>query len=327
MTWGAGKTGVVLLAMGGPATVGESRDYLRRLFEDPMLVQLPGGRLFRSPLAGFISKRRARIAGERYEAIGGGSPLLAETQRLANLLFERLHAPVAIAMRYSHPFSSDAVAALSAAGVQRVVAIPLYPQFSTSTTASSLADFAGAAAGNLEALVGVSDHHVHPGYVAALAAQTAKAVGALGNLRSSHILFTAHSIPESLTKKGDPYIAQVRATVDAVAASLKVSGIDLPFSLAFQSRVRFGKWHGPAAEDAVSELAATGIRRLVVAPVSFVSENLETLFDLDIELKDLCSDEGFVEFSRAATLSDSTLYADALADLARAAAAKSLGEA
>ncbi|MBM4356355.1 MAG: ferrochelatase [Deltaproteobacteria bacterium] len=325
MTSGAARTGLVLLAMGGPGSVAEIRDYLHRLFQDPMLIRLPGGQLFRRPLASYVSRRRAAIVAERYQQIGGGSPLLAETSRLRDLVAARLDAPVAIGMRYSAPFADDAVAALRKAGISRAVAIPLYPQFSTSTSGSSLAD-AARAVGGAFALAGVTDHHVHPGYLAAMASRIEEAVGSLQSRNMGHILFTAHSIPVSLTRKGDPYVAQVKATVEGVTAILRSKGIELPSSLAFQSRVRFGTWHGPDVADVVSELAANGTRRLVVAPVSFVSENLETRYDLDIELREICCDEGYVEFQRAGTLSDSPLYAGALAELARAAAVKSWGE-
>ncbi len=324
MAEGNGVTGVALLAMGGPASLGEIRDYLRRLFEDPMLIRLPGGRLFRRPLAAFVSKRRAERVAHRYEQIGGASPLLAETLRLRDLVVARLGAPVEIAMRYSRPTADEAVDALCKAGVARVVAIPLYPQFSTSTSASSLADFARAAAGRLE-LTGVSDHFSHPGFVAGLASQIQRAISTFKSLERTHVLYTAHSVPESLTEGGDPYISQVKSTIEAVARELYERGVNLPSSLAFQSRVKFGRWHGPAVEDEVSDLHASGVRRLVVAPVSFVSENLETKFDLDIELHEQLCDEGFVEVARSGTLSDSPEYADALAALAHDAAEKSFG--
>ena len=318
-------TGVALLAMGGPADLKEIPEYLRRLFEDPMLIRLPGGKLFRRPLAAFVSKRRAERVAHRYEQIGGGSPLLAETTRLRDLVAARLKAPVEIAMRYSRPTADEAVAALRDAGAGRVVAIPLYPQFSTSTSASSLADFARAAQGHL-GLAGVSDHFAHPGYVSALASQVEKAVRTFTSSERAHILYTAHSVPMSLTAKGDPYVSQVKGTILAVAEALFQRGVNLPSSLAFQSRVKFGKWHGPAVEDEVSDLYANGVRRLAVVPVSFVSENLETLYDIDIELREILCDEGFVEVARCATLSDSPGYADALAELARDAAIQSWGE-
>jgi len=314
---GEGRTGVVLLNMGGPASLDEIPAYLRRIFMDPLLIRLPLGGFYRPLLAGFVASRRGAKVRHRYALIGGKSPLLEETRKLAALLSRRVDVPIEIAMRYSSPSAAEAVAALEHAGVSKVVAVPLYPQYSSSTTASSVADLEAAVGDRME-LIAVQYHYHHPGVADAMAQQLNAALEKQAWRSNAHVLFTAHSIPESYTRTGDPYVEHVRETVEAVA---QAAGLSLPYSLAFQSATRFGSWHGPSVFDAVEELAEGGVRHLVVAPVSFVSENLETLFDLDIQLAAYCQDMGLQSMLRVPTLSESNSYADALADLIRCSAA------
>mgnify|MGYP002640607049 CR=1 FL=1 len=302
------KTGVILLNMGGPDDLEAIEGYLHRIFMDPMLIQLPAGFLYRRLLARFVAGKRAKKVASRYELIGGGSPLLRHTEVLASHLESALSVPVRIAMRYSLPGAKEAVASLEDAGVTRAVALPLYPQFSYSTTGSSLADLERASKGKIELDI-VDRHSKDPGFISSLAEGVEHALSSLKSQDDLHVLFTSHSIPEKYTAAGDPYIAEVKATVGDVVD--KLPG-ELSTSLAFQSAPKVGKWHGPSVEEEVPRLVERGVRRLVVCPVTFVSENLETLYDLDHVLAGASLEAGIVEFVRTSLPGESTTYLDAL---------------
>ncbi len=305
------KTGVVLMNMGGPEDLDGIRPYLSRVLADRNLIRMPAGFLYQPLLARFIARRRAVKVRDRYTAIGGGSPLLAETRKLASALARRLDAPVAVAMRYSPPSPRQAAEELVAQGATRVAALPLYPQYSSSTTYSSLQDFARQVDGLLPYSV-VDRHFRCDGYIEALANLQNLAIDRLTEQTHSHVLFTAHSIPVSYTASGDPYIDEVKQTVELVA---RKAGNPLPYSLAFQSAVRFGEWHGPSVEEELKLLLDRGIRRLVVQPVSFVSENLETMYDLDICFRELCNQRGIEQFERVPTPGAEQPYVEGLARL------------
>lgn len=302
----AKQYGILLMNMGGPSTLDEIGPYLRRVLADPMLVRLPGGDWWQGFFASFVSTRRAKKVRTRYEMIGGGSPLRAETETLASRLAGETGLPVAVAMRYSAPFTLEGIGRLLAQGVQAIVGLPLYPQYSTSTTASSLAELSRCLPEDVP-LLSIDDHHLEPGYLGALAEAV---TGALRERAGAHVLFTAHSIPESYTASGDPYVGQVQATVAAVAAK---AGLDNGWSLAWQSATRMGRWHGPAVLEMVTRLRAQGVTRLVVQPVSFVSENLETLYDLDVVLRQEAS--GMADFVRLPTPGSAPPYVAGLATL------------
>lgn len=308
----AQKTGVILLNMGAPSTMEEIRPYLRRLFLDPMLIQLPAGFLYRRLLANFVSRKRAARVRARYEKIGGGSPLLNNTRMQAEALARQLEMPVAIAMRYSAPYAAEAVEHLLDQGVEQAVALPLYPQFSSSTTGSSLVDLQQAA-GRLELTI-VDRHFDHPQYVGAIA--TALTDRLSGSDRSSHVLFTAHSIPVKYTRQGDPYIAEVKATASAVA---QAASLTTPWSLGFQSAASVGTWHGPFIEEELGRLAQAEIQRLVVCPLTFAADNLETLYDLDIVFAGECMAAGITDVVRVPAPGASPEYIGALSSMVQEA--------
>jgi len=315
--------GLVVMNMGGPERLDDIEEFLHRVFMDPKLVRLPGFEFSRPLFAKFVASRRASRVRERYQMIGGGSPLLGETRRLVSNLAKKVPVPVSIAMRYSDPRSGQAADELRKAGVNKVVALPLFPQFSTGTTGSSIEDMEACLGDDLE-MIYVQHHHDHPGFIAAVVEKLRSSMAMLEARASAHVLFTAHSVPLSFTRDGDPYVSQVEETARAVA---QAAGLTLGWTLAYQSAAPMGSWHGPAVEDAVEELAEKGVTRLVVAPLSFVSENLETLFDLDICLKAFSQDMGMRQFIRMPTLSDSDTYAAALAELSADAATQVWGKA
>ncbi len=301
--------GVVLMNMGGPWTLADIQPYLQRVLGDPHLVRLPGGWFYQGLFARLVSRRRARKVVDRYRQIGGGSPLLAETEALAFALGQELHVPVSIAMRYSTPFAIDAAQRLTEAGATRWIGVPLYPQYSTSTSASSLADFAQVVPTGIDYRV-LERHFDNEGLVAALVEGIMLALQRADRPEQVAVLFTAHSIPVSYTAAGDPYVTEVEATAAAVAARLP-DGVTT--RVAFQSAVRFGTWHGPSVEELLPELREAGTEGLVVQPLTFVSENLETQYDLDIVLRQAAIKAGFSWYQRGPAPGPHKAYVKGLA--------------
>lgn len=321
-----GSVGVVVMNMGGPGSLDEVQPYVRRVLADPRVVRLPlgvGGTLAQGLFAALVSRRRARDVRARYASIGGRSPLLDETRELAGRLAVELGAPVEVAMRYSAPSSADAVAALERGGrAQTVVGLSLYPQYSTATTESSIEALREALPRGAR-LVIVDRHHREPGFLDALAASAREGLERAGP--GAHLLFTAHSVPVAYTKAGDPYVAEVEETVAAVASRLprRAEG----HSLAFQSAMRFGTWHGPSLEEELDRIVGAGVTRLVVQPVTFASENLETRYDLDIAFERAARSRGIERFVRQPTPGRSASYVAGLARQVRAALEREGGRA
>jgi protoporphyrin/coproporphyrin ferrochelatase len=312
-----GDVGVVLLNMGGPSSEDEVGPFLRELFDDPAILGVPWP--VRPALGAWISWRRAPHAKERYRRLGGRSVLLDACREQAEALRLRLSCPVREVMRYRQPDAKSVLNELVEQGVSRLVALPLYPQYSTTTTATSLADLRAAADARGMEVAEVRSYPTHPGLVAALADGLRGALAelpALGDTRL-HLLLTAHGIPVSRVRRGDTYPEEVAATAAAVAATVDPP---LDWSLAYQSRVGPARWLEPSIEDEVSRLAAEGVRALVVQPLTFTSENLETLDDLDRELAEHARGLHISLFRRGAAPGIHPLYIGALAELATVAA-------
>jgi len=308
--------GVLLTDMGGPATTGDLEAFLRALLGDPRIMRMPFGFIVRPILSRRIARTRAPKVAPRYEAIGGGSPLLPATRRLAGAVEEQLGLPVHVAMRYTAPRLAPALEEMRGRGVGRVVVIPLYPQYSTSTTASTGDDLARNAPAEFSYTV-VERHADQAAYLDIMAALLSESRAAAPS--GAYVLFTAHSVPESFTLGGDPYVAEISATVAGIAARAGLG--EKGHSLAYQSVGPVGRWHGPSWEAALDRLHDDGVRHLVVQPLSFVSENLETLWDLDIEMRRRCATLG-ITMRRVPTPGAATGYATLLADLSVDAATK-----
>ncbi len=266
----------VLLNLGGPESEAEVRPFLRALLGDPAMVPLPRwlGPLF----ARFVAWRRAPHAAARYRAIGGSSPVRRETAAQAASLAARLPFPVTYALRYSAPGTAETLQTLAAAGVQRVLALPLFPQESRTTTGTALAELARVAAALGLQWETVPSFPEAEGYLAVLAA------GCRAELEPAgvHVLMVAHGLPERLIAAGDPYVGEVERSATALAARLPEG---TAWSLAYQSRVGPVRWVGPHLDEELPRLAAAGVRKVVLVPLSFVCENLETLWDLDLEAR------------------------------------------
>lgn len=311
------KVAVVLYNLGGPDSPEAVEPFLTNLFSDPAIISLPA--FLRMPLARFIARRRAPIAREIYAKLGGRSPILEETQMQAAALEQTLatrghEARAFIAMRCWKPFTDDAARDVAAWRPEHVVRLPLYPQFSTTTTASSEHAWTQAfvAAGIDVPQSRVCCYPWAEGFVAAEAALIREAYAKAKPGLSYRLLLSAHGLPERTIARGDPYRWQVEQSAKAIIAALGVP--DLDWSICYQSRVGPLKWIGPATDAEIRRAGAEG-KALVVAPVAFVSEHSETLVELDMEYANLARASGIRDYLRVATVGAKPEFIAALADL------------
>lgn len=308
------RVAVVLFNLGGPDSLAAVRPFLANLFRDPAIIGLPT--LIRHPLAGLIASRREKLAQANYAIMGGRSPLLEETQAQANALEAELRsrapeveARVFIAMRYWHPFARETARAVAQFAPDEVVLLPLYPQFSTTTTGSSLADWMRTYKGSGRSRT-VGCYPTAHGLVQAVAEQIRKAWEAGGRPDGLRLLFSAHGLPQNVVDRGDPYRAQIEATAAAVAALLP----ELPdWRVSFQSRVGPLKWLEPSTETEIRRAAEDG-KGVIISPIAFVSEHVETLVELDHEYAALAAEAGVAPYLRARTPGTTPAFIGALAD-------------
>ncbi|HJX15460.1 MAG TPA: ferrochelatase [Candidatus Deferrimicrobiaceae bacterium] len=315
-------TGIVLLNMGGPDTLSDIRPFLARLFSDRELIRLPLAPLTQAVFAWIVSGVRARKVRKYYEEIGGGSPINMLTGKQRDALEGALRETggnfrVYVGMRYWHPLAKHAVLEMKDDGVARGIALPLYPQYCAATTGSSLSDlrrwmrWAGADFPMVEVKSWPDDAR----YIAALCERIAETLQ-VRSAEGTHLLFSAHGVPKSFIDGGDPYQAETEKTVAAVME--RFSGI--PHSISYQSRLGRTKWLKPDTVDEVIRLGREGVQRLLVVPVSFVSDHIETLHELDIRLRETAREAGISEFLRVPALNDSPAFIRALRDIVLSAA-------
>ncbi|KAN0133968.1 ferrochelatase [Lactarius tabidus] len=318
---GKSPTAVVMLNMGGPSTVSETYDFLRNLFLDGDLIPLP----FQSIIAPWIAKRRTPRIEQQYMDIGGGSPILRwselQGEGMAALLDE-LHPSTAphksyVAFRYARPLAEETARRMKEDGVKRAIAFSQYPQYSCSTTGSSLNDiFRKSRSGMFSGIDwSVIDRWgTHPGFVEAVAQNIESALAKFPEEKRADavLLFSAHSLPMSVVNRGDPYVLEVSATVAAVMDRL---GHTNPYRLVWQSQVGPKAWMGPQTSDALKGLARLGKKRAVLIPIAFTSDHIETLYELDLEYGKEAQELG-MEVHRAESLNGSPVFIRALADIA-----------
>lgn len=320
------KVAVVLFNLGGPDCPEAVEPFLRNLFSDPAVIPLPG--LLRRPLAQWIARRRAPVAQEIYRKIGGRSPIVEETQAQARALETALaayglEARAFIAMRAWKPFATEAAEAAKAWGAERIVLLPLYPQFSTTTTASSVADWkvAASCAGLVAPQSRICCYPWLDGFVraeAALISETWQRRHAGADYR---LLLSAHGLPKRTVSRGDPYQWQVEKTAVAIVDALGISPLD--WHLCYQSRVGPLEWIGPATDSEIRRAGGEG-KGIVIAPIAFVSEHSETLVELDIEYARLAAEADVPHYLRVPTVG---VHADFIAGLAGLVAQAVSGEA
>lgn len=320
------RVAVVLFNLGGPDSLAAVRPFLFNLFNDPAIIGLPG--LPRWLLAQLISRRREKKAQGIYALMGDRSPILPNTEAQADALTAALKSGAGgtefrafIAMRYWHPLTEETVAAVKAYDPTQVILLPLYPQFSTTTTASSYALWMRVA--RVQGLTAphklVCCYPVEPGFVAASVQQIRAGLDqarALAPQAKPLVILSAHGLPKKVVERGDPYVAQVEAGAAAITQALGLAKED--WVVSYQSRVGPLEWVGPAT-DAVIEQAARDGLALVVFPIAFVSEHSETLVELDIEYRHLAERNRAAAYVRVPTVSTHADFIAGLADLVREA--------
>ncbi|CAA7400260.1 unnamed protein product [Spirodela intermedia] len=319
------KIGVLLLNLGGPDTLHDVEPFLFNLFADPDIIRLP--RLFRflqQPLAKLISVSRAPKSKEGYASIGGGSPLRKITDEQAHALrmalqAKQISANVYIGMRYWYPFTEEAIHQIKRDKVTRLVVLPLYPQYSISTSGSSI---------RLLQSIFREDPHLarlpvsiieswynRRGYIKAMATQIEKELMNFSSPEEVMIFFSAHGVPLSYVKDaGDPYRDQMEECISLIMAELKSRGVDNPHILAYQSRVGPVQWLKPYTDEVIVELGQKGTKSLLAVPVSFVSEHIETLEEIDMEYRELALESGIENWGRVPTLGCNSSFITDLAD-------------
>ena len=313
------RRAVVLMNLGAPDSLDAVRPFLTNLFSDPAIIALPG--VLRWPLSRLIAWRRTPVAMDIYRHLGGGSPLLQNTEAQARALEAVLGEGnrCFVAMRYWHPLTPAVVAAVKAWQPEEIVLLPLYPQFSTTTTASSLAAWrAEAGRQKLERPTrAVETYPVAAGFISAVARRLRPAVEEMmASGRPFRLLLSAHGLPLKIVARGDPYPDQVAETAQAVVAALGIPGLD--WLVCYQSRVGPLAWLGPAVDDEIRRAGRDGVA-LVVAPISFVSEHSETLVELDRDYRRLAAEHGVPAYRRVSTVGTDSDFIAALAQLVEAA--------
>ncbi|UDF03593.1 ferrochelatase [Asticcacaulis sp. AND118] len=308
------KVAVVLFNLGGPLTQADVKPFLNNLFSDKYIIGLPAP--LRQMVARLISSRRETSAQANYRLMGGGSPIVKETEAQADALSSHLSKTVKdlefkifIGMRYWHPFIEDAVKAVEAWEPDQVVALPLYPQFSTTTTLSSFVTFKKAYKGTAPVKY-LCCYPQNPAFAKAYADLIREKLSGLSGLKDYRLLFSAHGLPEKIIKKGDPYQAQVEASV---AAIMEQVGLQIDHVVCYQSRVGPLKWIGPSTDETIIDTIKGG-KSPVVVPVAFVSEHIETLVELDIEYKHLADEHGAKDYLRVPVVGIEPLFIRALGD-------------
>lgn len=351
--------GVVLFQLGGPDSRAAVEPFLYNLFSDPDIIDLPLGWLARKPLARFLARRRKKHVVHAYEEIGGGSPIGLLTERQARAL-ERALRPhveprVVVAMRYWHPFTAEAVRQLEAASLDAGVLLPLYPQYSMATTGSSLHEWNRCYRGQGIPVRIIEQFYDHPLYLDAVVANINLSLRHFASRAPSaettqqaritnheslaasqqpllashvHLLFSAHGLPMSFLERGDPYQRQVEETVRLVmergADLASRSGLRDAWpnshSLCYQSKVGRQRWLEPSLDSTLVRLASQGARQVLVVPISFVTEHVETLYEINVEAREKARALGIEQFEMMPALNDSPRFIAALADLVLRAA-------
>ena len=313
------KLGVVLFQLGGPDSLDAVEPFLYNLFLDPDIIDFPFAKIARPALAKLISTTRSKKVKKGYAAMGGKSPIVEWTARQARSLEDTLRssldASVAVAMRYWHPFTEEALQELAGNSCEELVLLPLYPQYSKTTTGSSLNEwnrrFPASTLSDVPVRV-IQDFYNHPSYIASLLEHIENTLRRFSSPQDVHLIFSAHGVPVSVIQEGDPYQKQVEETSRLV---MEQGQWNLPYTVCYQSQVGSGRWLQPSIHEVVPRLAGQGARDLLVVPVSFVSDHIETLHEIDREVREEAMEAGIRQFELMPGLNDSSQFIRALADL------------
>lgn len=312
------KTAVVLLNLGGPDSLEAVEPFLYNLFCDPDIFKIPFGQ---KTFAKLISSRRAPKVIEEYKLIGGKSPINEWTEIQRNKLEVELRkinstTDVLVAMRYWLPLTQTIVEKVEAGNYEKIILLPLYPHYSITTTGSSFNEWKRYYKGEEKKLVLINSYYDHPVYVSAINQRIDEALLSFSEIirNDVQLVFSAHGTPVSLVKKGDPYSTQIKQTVEAV---MKQRNYSHKHHLCYQSKVGPMKWLEPATDTMIEELSNKGNKHLLIIPISFVSDHIETLFELDIEYRHVTDKCGIESYVVMKGLNDSQLFIDALKDLVK----------
>ncbi|MBI4743827.1 MAG: ferrochelatase [Actinobacteria bacterium] len=330
------STGVLLINLGGPDSPESVRPFLFNLFSDREIIQLPLQKLF----ALLISSVRSKKTISHYQEIGGKSPILELTQKQADLLEKKLNNPplnspltkgghggikegqgglfkVYIGMRYWHPFIEEAVQKIIKDGINQIIVLPLYPQYSKATTGSSLNELKRILIKynknfNLKIIDNWFDN---PLYLDAIVEKTKEGLEKfpLDRRKNVQIIFSAHSLPKRFIEEGDPYLDQLNLTIDGIIERMP----DIKWRLSFQSKSGPVEWLEPSTDSVIRKLASEGVKEILIVPISFVSDHIETLYEIDIEYAELAKSLGVELFKRTPSLNDSESFIMALADIVK----------
>jgi len=315
-------TGVILVTMGDAPSLSGVFPFLVRLFSDPAIIRAPW--FVRYPLSVYIALKKLPTMLRRYKAIGGGSPMNTMTERQARALEDRLNEDgyfrVFVANRYCTPDTRDAYKAAKKAGVRKVVALPMYPHYSTATTGSSFDALKAVIAKDPDPpdVLWVESYASDEAFVSAFTAKIEEALAEFpeDQRKDVQFLFSAHSLPHEFIKGGDPYLDEIRKTLTGVIKLLRPAY----FHLCFQSKGG-GKreWLKPETDEVLRQLAEKGRGRVLLVPISFVAENIETLYDVEVMYREMAGRLGIERFVRSRCLDDAPEFIEALAGMARSA--------
>ncbi len=318
------KTGIIVFNLGGPQSLDEVKPFLYQLFSDPEIIRIRSDFL-RKILAYSIATLRNRVSSGYYRKIGGGSPLRKITEEQAQALSDELRwagmdVDVFVGMCAWHPFFDETLDVVERRGVDRLVVLPLFPQYSVTTTGSGFRALKRMLK-ERPALSGkdvkwIESWQNHPTYIEAFTEMIQKELQEFPDPQNVQILFSAHSIPERYVREGDPYLDQTRETVELIADRL---GRTNPYRLSFQSKIGPVEWLGPSTNDVLVELGRQGVDEVLVVPVSFVSEHIETLYELDILYRKVAADAGIETFRRVPTLNCDPTFIKSLGELVESA--------
>jgi ferrochelatase len=331
------RIGVILLNLGGPDSLQAVRPFLYNLFSDRQIIRL-GPEFMQKPLARLISAIRSKKTEKFYSLIGGKSPISEITNAQAKALEDSLNSShstqlsnpplppfskggiirslsfrVYVGMRYWHPFIEDVVPVIYRDGMTRLIALSLYPQYSVATSGSSLSKFEEVSAAFPIETFSIPSWHDHPLYIEALVDVIKKGIESFdGNSNGGsevHVLFSAHSLPQKIVEQGDPYVDQIMATIRKISEL-----IPMRWHLGYQSKSGPVKWLGPSTDTKLSELASEGVRKVLIVPISFVSDHIETLYEIDILYKKF-AEELKIDLRRTASLNTHPILIEALKEM------------
>lgn len=319
--------GVVLFQLGGPDTLEAIEPFLYNLFCDPDIIDFPFARIGRKPLAKLISTTRARKVQHHYATIGGGSPIRRNTELQAKALQRDLQrhgidARCFVAMRYWHPFTAEAIEQIEAADCDELVLLPMYPQYSSTTTGSSLNEWRRRYSGDLP-MYCVETFYRNTMYLDSVVEKINDALARFANSQNPEIIFSAHSVPMSVVEKGDPYQRQIEETVRFL---VNRGGWRNSHWLCYQSKVGASKWLQPSLHHTLRQLSAEHVREVCIVPVAFVSDHVETLGEIDHEAREEAQRLGFTQFEMTKGLNDSPMFISALTRVVQEALAEPVHE-